>query len=402
MIRTLIASAAVVSTLAVVAVSDVSSTESEERPSTRSADIAMIAEGWSSTPEDALAVVEAQEDFSRLVAALEQEFSGSFAYSAFTHSGSTEGIVAFTGQVPQRAYETAAAHGYPATSLVGGAAMSAAESDSAVEATFAALSSSSDLSADVTVEYDPQAERLVAEVALNAHARESYRGNHDEVRLLESAVPESWRAITDISLVESTRAGLDARYGGGRLEATGSGGLACTSGFNVITPGGTSGIATSGHCGNGLTHENLPGLSEFSTTFVAQHRGSWGDFQWHTSAESEPDDFYYKEGVRRDVSGVGSPSVNQTLCRYGHTTDVQCDDVAALSVCSTFGGFSHCRLVRMDHREAGGGDSGGPWYSGTTAYGFHSGKVGCGLSTCDVWARASYIDDALGVSVRTS
>jgi hypothetical protein len=61
----------------------------------------------------------------------------------------------------------------------------------------------------------------------------------------------------------------------------------------------------------------------------------------------------------------------------------------------------------MNDDEADVGDSGGPWYYGQTAYGYHQGSVGLGcgflgLFSCDVWSRASYIDEALNVSVRTS
>lgn len=180
-------------------------------------------------------------------------------------------------------------------------------------------------------------------------------------------------------------------------------GYLCTGGFNVISSTGVTGIATAGHCENSPgAQRNRPGDTSWNLTYKAGHEGQWGDFQWHTTSGTESDDFYYDEsGGARDVSGQGSPVDGQTLCRFGYTTDDECDTVTELSVCSG----SYCRLVEMAHREAAGGDSGGPWYLGTVAYGYHHGGKPCGTfsqNICDLWSRASYIDNALNVFVKSS
>ncbi len=54
----------------------------------------------------------------------------------------------------------------------------------------------------------------------------------------------------------------------------------------------------------------------------------------------------------------------------------------------------------MNRDTATGGDSGGPWYYGNTAYGLHGGQVSTWLGTRDFWTRVTYLDDALGLSVR--
>lgn len=194
----------------------------------------------------------------------------------------------------------------------------------------------------------------------------------------------------------------DSRYGGGRLEVTGSNDLACTAGFNVVNSGGVTGFATAGHCSNLLTHENVSGQTEYGTTYRAGHVGTYGDFQWSITGDTEPDDFYYASGSIRDVSGVASPLVNHHLCRFGHATGAQCAEVENNSICSTTSAGTACNLTRMKNREAAGGDSGGPWYYGNTAYGFHKGSVSTALGTRDVFSKVTLIDDALGVVVRTT
>lgn len=211
--------------------------------------------------------------------------------------------------------------------------------------------------------------------------------------------------VHNVRVVTVPDAAIDeARNGGGRLEVGGGAGLECTAGFNVINAAGTSsGIATAGHCSNSLTHENISGQTEYAVSYVAGHVGTYGDFQWGVTSDTEIDDFFYNAGVLRDVSSVASPIVNQYLCRYGQTTGAQCAEVENNNICSTTSSGTACNLTRMKNDEASGGDSGGPWYYGNTAYGFHRGSVGTILGSRDVFSKATLIDEALGgVRVRTS
>lgn len=61
--------------------------------------------------------------------------------------------------------------------------------------------------------------------------------------------------------------------------------------------------------------------------------------------------------------------MNQRLCKYGRKSGQTCDKVRSLQTCRN----SYCSLVDMHNRKADGGDSGGPWFLGGTAYGVHSG-----------------------------
>ena len=53
-----------------------------------------------------------------------------------------------------------------------------------------------------------------------------------------------------------------------------------------------------------MTFENTLGATEYAMTFWWSHQGSWGDFQYHTVADTEIDDFYYDTGLYRDVAAV--------------------------------------------------------------------------------------------------
>lgn len=59
------------------------------------------------------------------------------------------------------------------------------------------------------------------------------------------------------------------------------------------------------------------------------------------------------------------------LCKYGQTSGHTCDTTYLDNQCRD----GYCDMMTMVHRYAAPGDSGGPWYSGNTAYGIHSGFV---------------------------
>src|SRR3954466_11368780 len=105
--------------------------------------------------------------------------------------------------------------------------------------------------------------------------------------------------------------------------------------------------------------------------------GDWGDFQFQTVGNTEVDDFHYNWSVTRDVAAIANPVSGQTLCKFGQTFGAGCADVQDLSACATVtsaeGTYTACLLVRTDNDISDPGDSGGPWYWGTTAYGIHWG-----------------------------
>ncbi len=94
---------------------------------------------------------------------------------------------------------------------------------------------------------------------------------------------------------------------------------------------------------------------------------------------------------RRDVSGVGFRVEGQRLCKFGQRSGKSCDYVYQLNHCWD----DYCHLTAMHNDNAEGGDSGGPWFYGTVAYGVHSGYKWWNFKFRDVFTPATYIDDAL-------
>jgi streptogrisin C len=63
-----------------------------------------------------------------------------------------------------------------------------------------------------------------------------------------------------------------------------------------------------------------------------------------------------------------------------------------------------CNLVQMATHLTAGGDSGGPWFSGNTAYGVHRGFMWDPFAPFDrsVFSRLDRMFNALGILVATS
>jgi hypothetical protein len=65
----------------------------------------------------------------------------------------------------------------------------------------------------------------------------------------------------------------------------------------------------------------------------------------------------------------------------------------------TFDNITHKQLVAMKQDKSDGGDSGAPWFLGNTAAGIHSGGATLDGIGRDLWSKADYLDEALGVKV---
>jgi hypothetical protein len=344
-----------------------------------------------------------QNGFALAATTVEERFPSVFSGSEVTSEWPAVATIRFKGIVPV-GVEALLATVPPGVCVVlePGAGLSASEISDLVMRAHTAVGARPDLVADLVSSYD-RATGMVQVLARPAPTDASAGERAAIAKEILAGLPPELQGKVLLVVDPRVVAGGHARYGGGRLEVSAGSSLACTAGFNVIVVSGTTtGVATAGHCGNSLTHENSNGDTEYAMTFWAQHRGGWGDFQWHTTSDTEGDTFYYDWGLTRNVSSMANPSDGQTICRFGQNTGAQCDTVADLDTCSTFDGIAHCKLVRMDHKEAAAGDSGGPWYYGTVAYGYHSGYASCGIfgGSCDVWGRATYIDNALAVRAR--
>ena len=130
-------------------------------------------------------------------------------------------------------------------------------------------------------------------------------------------------------------------------------------------------------------------------TIEGTHRGSWGDFQWHSFGHTTSHFFFEDVGVQREAWNSKSAYEGMSLCRFGHTTGKQCDEVYKINVSQ---GVDD-RLVAMKNDKAAPGDSGGPWFYGNDIYGVHKGNKSIWFNKRDTWSQLVNVDEALGVSV---
>lgn len=155
----------------------------------------------------------------------------------------------------------------------------------------------------------------------------------------------------------------------------------CTSGFNVMNASGVKGVMTAGHCYDDAKYFTSKTAS-YSTsggtllTFKGQANTGNDDYQWHTaSGQTYPAQFY--DGVSLKTVTASRPQMwayaGEWVCKYGITTLQTCGGVVdTMYWDNAYGGYyAHVSNSGTMNRE---GDSGGPVFVGTEAYGIVHGR----------------------------
>jgi hypothetical protein len=239
--------------------------------------------------------------------------------------------------------------------------------------------------------------QVVTSADITAHGaiRVTVTGKASETAdAIRSALPLELRSGMDVVVRDMPVVEEQAVKGG--IIATHDQTFLCTTGFTVNGFGGIRGITTAGHCSDiNKVWDHIGGY--WHTYFKAgEHQGNWGDVEWGTTAEAERDDFHASYSEIRDVSGVKSAAtfgVGEFICFWGWGSQAKNCTTQVLNVSINCGSLGH--IVQMDEGFTLGGDSGGPWYYGTRAYGGHFGLCS-GLSS---FTKADYFDEAIGASV---
>ncbi|MFE0515151.1 S1 family peptidase [Streptomyces sp. NPDC058964] len=158
--------------------------------------------------------------------------------------------------------------------------------------------------------------------------------------------------------------GGDAIYGGS---------YRCSLGFNVHS-GSTYYFLTAGHCGevastwySNSSHSTVLGTNvgySFPTNDFALVRYTNSSIA-HPSAVGG-----------QTITSAATPSVGTTVYRRGSTTGTHSGRVTALNATVNYGGGDIVYGMIQTTVCAEGGDSGGPLYAGTVAYGLTSGGSG--------------------------
>jgi hypothetical protein len=146
----------------------------------------------------------------------------------------------------------------------------------------------------------------------------------------------------------------------------------CTSGFTVRNSAGTRGVSTAGHCGNSQT------LSGVALTFRGEAYSGSYDVQWHNASGHTYPNTIKVSTSTRSITGTRartSQAVGSQVCKQGRTTGYTCGTINTISYCAS-GACTWVRVAGNGTNLSEGGDSGGPWFSGNTAYGSHTYGIG--------------------------
>lgn len=249
---------------------------------------------------------------------------------------------------------------------------------------------------------------LPHEIHAQVTATEGSPSSEEEV--LES-LPAGLRSSARVSIRQEPVVEDLHAYGGMRVRNS-STGSECTSGWSVVNrsggPGsGVTGVTTAGHCG-GMDIIVEPNVGNHALTFRGEHRGGYGDIEWHTTGHAEPVQFYSDASTVRAVDSVehrAHITQNEPICFYGRTSNKRDCSLRVSTVAQSCynNGVSNNRLVMMDGPGiATRGDSGGGFSYGTKAFGSIKGL--CALSDGTTvnqltFSVADLYDEALNVAV---
>ena len=165
-----------------------------------------------------------------------------------------------------------------------------------------------------------------------------------------------------------------------RTEADIYGGLSlsiCTSGFAVssnVGDVGDLGITTAAHCEGDLQYNgsDLDSVESVEAGFL--------DLRWFTTPGYTPVNRIKDGSGGRSITGTthrNNQSIGTTVCKYGITTHFTCGEL--ISKWLQPSGHYHATFMRVHNPDAddlsAGGDSGGPWFVDSDAYGTHHGSI---------------------------
>jgi streptogrisin C len=148
----------------------------------------------------------------------------------------------------------------------------------------------------------------------------------------------------------------------------------CTSGFSVRQTQDPylRGITTAGHCDNNLSYNGI------NLIFMTQlYAGSY-DIQWHRApgftVTNKIKDGNHTTRFITSTKHRNNQVIGECVCKYGKTTGYTCGHINSKTLCPSRPPSCQPTYIRVSATAGfspllGGGDSGGPWFLGNTAYG---------------------------------
>lgn len=230
---------------------------------------------------------------------------------------------------------------------------------------------------------------VTGKVHVTAQLREGFTAKSAETAAAITSKLSRENSPIEVEVVTTTRkiqyeAQDNWIRGGGSLDT-------CTAGFNLkYATTDTKRLGTAGHCvRNQSSRSYFNQAADGGSTTVSGvwwEQGNYGDIGYYDHGTMDPTrTFYYGSGEKRYADYRDPyPAVGDPVCRYGITTGRHCGAVIESNICAG----SVCGLTLSD-MESGthcrGGDSGGPWFNGGTAYAIHGGATdyyGTGKPLC--------------------
>lgn len=233
---------------------------------------------------------------------------------------------------------------------------------------------------------DPRTGELVAMVSAEA-AR--------DLDLEEAArrITEGTGVPARIRLLEGPVENVDIE-GGSRIagaDAVSGRRVYCTTGF-VVTDGARTGIVTAAHCPDDPTYF-APGGAEIPLAFGGQWGWSFQDVQLHVSERAQRPIFYSDTAktIARPVTGHrsrGGTRAGDAVCHRGESSGYSCALVELVDYAppgELCGGPCDPVWVTVAGPSCRAGDSGGPVFSGTTAFGILKGATSGRSGHCNFY-----------------
>jgi hypothetical protein len=210
----------------------------------------------------------------------------------------------------------------------------------------------------------------------------------------ETAIAEGERLTgVPLRIIDTTALSADMSLGGGiRLEGL-AGGIRqrCTAGF-VVTDGARTGIATAAHCPDELIYRE-PGGATVALPYVGQWGVAYRDLQINLADAATAPVFYANrtQGALRLVEtwrNRSSTRVGEIVCHWGESSGYSCAEVAVVHFAppgELCGGPCTPTWVAVRGPSCLSGDSGGPVFLGTTAFGIAKGSTRTPEGQCLVY-----------------
>lgn len=352
-------------------------------------DLATMAAAHGISIQEAERRYELQSAFNEAAAVFEEENPDAFVASGFSSDGAP--FLEVTSSGPTAAVNSLLGR-FPTLQVGYDRPFSSAQLTAATEEIAMSIGAGLDLKSPMVVAPDPS--RGVVDVYLNDDRDatvattvladteyatidgadyESVAGPEDQplagpqqaVPIQVMAAAGSGHPVVVLHVQEEMTAVSAALYGGDSLSG-------CTAGFPAQNVGTTQyGLASAGHCSDTMDYTGYDWL--YTATNLA---ASSGDLQWQRGKVSVSNQFRYDWNKYRVVSTNGTIGQWTDVCKFGKVSGRTCAQVYGQNRCVKYLDYpeTYCKMAFATNRMGvQKGDSGGPWYSGSTAYGITSG-----------------------------